>query len=158
MQSSWLGWTAAIAVGLCSLALMSTPAAATGAQIQASSRETIAPLGNGDEVVPVVAPGEEIGIACDALEYTAPNNDVRVVLTISAAPTDTPSPGYKKVLATNEQLTKGAVRVTIPEMPDLANRTVHVDVYVVNAQGARDCDAGHMRIADRSKHPKGKQS
>ncbi len=158
MASARLGRAAVAAAGLSALALMSAPAAATGARIQASTPETIAPLGSGDEVVPVVAPGEEIGIACDALEYTAPANDVRVVLTISSAPSDTASLGYKKVLATNEQLTKGTVRVTIPKTPDLANHTVHVDVYVVNAEGARDCDAGHMRIADRSKHPKGKQS
>ena len=158
MQSAWMGRAAAAAAGLCTLALMSAPAAASSVKSHASTPETIAPLGSGDEVVPVVAPGEEIGIACDALQYTAPNNDVRVVLTISSAPTDTPSPGYKKVLATNEELTKGAVHVKIPEVPDLANRTVHVDVYVVNAEGAHDCDAGHMHIADRSKHPKGKQS
>jgi len=158
MQSAWMGRAAAVAAGLCLLVLMSVPAAASGVRIHASSPETIAPLGNGDEVVPVVAPGEEIGIACDALEYTAPDNDVRVVLTISAAPSDTASPGYKKVLATNEQLTKGAVHVKVPDMPDLTNHTVHVDVYVMGANGARDCDAGHMRIADRSKHPKGKQS
>ncbi|MBU6444076.1 MAG: hypothetical protein KGR48_09200 [Alphaproteobacteria bacterium] len=158
MASARFGRAAAAAVGLCSLALIGGPAVATGAVVHTSTPESIAPLSSGDEVVPVVAPGEEIGIACDALQYTAPNNDVRVVLTISSAPSGTPSPGYKKVLATNEQLTKGAVRVTIPETPDLANHTVHVDVYVVSAEGARDCDAGHMRIADRSKHPKGKQS
>ena len=158
MQGAWMGRAAAAAAGLSALALMSASAAATGAKIQASSPESIAPLGSGDEVVPVVAPGDEIGIACDALQYTAPNNDVRVVLTISSVPSDTASPGYKKVLATNEELTKGAVHVKIPETPNLANHTVHVDVYVVNATGARDCDAGHMRIADRSKHPKGKQS
>ena len=113
----------------------------------------------GDEVVPVVAPGEEIGIACDALEVTAPDNDVRVVLTISAAPTgEQPALGYKKVLATNEELTKGAVRVRIPEVPELENHTVNVNVYVVNGDGSRKCDAGHMRIADGLKHPKGKQS
>jgi hypothetical protein len=113
----------------------------------------------GDEIVPIVSPGEEIGIACDALEYTAPDNDVRVVLTISAAPTgDAPAPGYKKVLATNEQLTKGAVHVRIPDTPDLANHTVAVAVYVVNDGQARGCDAGHMHIADRSVQPKGDHS
>ena len=113
----------------------------------------------GDEVVPVVAPGEEIGIACEALEVTAPDNDVRVVLTISAAPADEqPGLGYKKVLATNEELTKGAVRVRIPQVPELENHTVNVNVYVVNGDDSRKCDAGHMRIADGLKHPKGKQS
>jgi hypothetical protein len=108
--------------------------------------------------VPVVAPGEMIGIACEALSYSAPDNDVRVVLTISATPSGSEDPGYKKVLATNEQLTKGAVHVRIPEVPDLANRTVDVNVYVVNAMGSHSCDAGHMHIAHRLKKPNGKQS
>ena len=145
-------------IGIASLtaALMAgAPAFANGKPAPVNKIEHFAP---GDEIVPIVAPGEEIGIACDALEVTAPDNDVRVVLTISAAPTDAPSPGYKKVLATNEELTKGAVHVRIPEMPDLANHTVNVNVYVVNAAGSHNCDAGHMRIADRSQHPKGEQS
>lgn len=98
--------------------------------------------------VPIVTLGQEIGIACDALQYRAPGNDVRVVLTISAPPKSSTEPGYRKVLATNEQLSKDAVRVRIPQIPDLANHTVNVDVYVVSANGARNCPAGRMRIAD----------
>lgn len=145
-------------IGIASLAatlMAAAPAYANGMSGPANKIDHFAP---GDEIVPIVAPGEEIGIACDALEVAAPNNDVRVVLTISAAPTDGPSPGYQKVLATNEELTKGAVHVRIPEVPDLANHTVNVNVYVVNADGARNCDAGHMHIAERSQHAKGKQS
>lgn len=153
MRISWLAVAA-----LSATALAAVPATASSVPTPTGKIDHFAPLGAGDEVVPVVAPGEEIGIACDALEYTAPDNDVRVVLTISAAPSDQPAPGYRKVLATNEKLTKGAVRIKIPEVPDLANRTVNVDVYVVSAAGAHACDAGHMRIAERLQHPKGKQS
>lgn len=98
--------------------------------------------------VPVVALGEEIGIACDALQYRAPGNDVRVVLTISAPPSSSAATGYRKVLATNQQLSKDAVHVRIPKIPDLVNHTVKVDVYVVSAKGASNCPAGSMRIAD----------
>ena len=147
----------AIAIAALAAVLAASPALA---QDTPPSPTTNYPaLGPDDEVVPVVAPGEEIGIACDALEVTAPDNDVRVVLTISAAPTDPkPALGYKKVLATNEELTKGAVRVRIPKVPDLENHTVNVNVYVVNADGAHNCNAGHMHIADGLKHSKGKQS
>lgn len=141
--------------GLVATLLAAAPAYANGKPVPAEKIDHFAPQ---DEIVPIVAPGEEIGIACDALEVAAPDNDVRVVLTISATPSDAPSPGYQKVLATNEELTKGAVHVRIPEMPDLANHTVNVNVYVVNAEGARNCDAGHMHIADRSQHAKGEQS
>lgn len=149
-------------IGIAALTVAALVSGAACAQTQKPLTTKIPPfaqLGPEDEVVPVVAPGEEIGIACDALQYTAPDNDVRVVLTISAVPTDPQSAvGYKKVLATNEELTKGAVRVRIPEVPDLENRTVNVNVYVVNGDAARNCDAGHMHIADGLKHPKGKQS
>lgn len=145
-------------VALAAAALAAGPAQAQAQKPPLNNVSQFAPS-SPDEVVPIVAPGEEIGIACNALEYTAPDNDVRVVLTISAEPTeDKPAPGYKKVLATNEELTKGSVRVRIPDVPDLQNRTVNVNVYVVNGEASRNCNAGHMHIADGLKHPKGKQS
>ena len=139
---------------LCAAALAAVPARAGDAAAAGAYPD----LGPNDEVIPVVAPGEEIGIACAALVDALPSNDVRVVLTISSAPTDAPAPGYRKVLATNEQRLNGSVRVRIPKIADLDNRTVNVDVYVVNGEAAQNCDAGHMRIADRLKHPKGKDS
>jgi hypothetical protein len=99
------------------------------------------------EIVPQVTPGDRISIACDALAKSNPDSDVRVVLTISAMPGETP-PGYKKVLATDAQVAYGAVRVRIPTVPDIADHTVNLDVYVVNEQGSKSCDAGHVKITD----------
>ncbi len=130
----------ALAAGLC--------AAPACANTFTSGAAKIGPFAHADQTVPVVALGEEIGIACDALQYRAPGNDVRVVLTISAPPSASAGTGYRKVLATNQQLSKDAVRVRIPKIPDLVNQTVKVDVYVVSAKGARNCPAGRMRIAD----------
>jgi hypothetical protein len=101
------------------------------------------------ETVPFVNPGDQIGIACTALTRSDADSDVRVVLTISAAPGDE-GPGYKKVLATDEQISHGAVRVRIPTAPDLEDRTVNVDVYVVDDKGTQSCDAGHMKIVRRA--------
>src|ERR1700761_7080275 len=70
----------------------------------------------GREVVPDVAPGDEIMIACAPIEQRGESSDVRVVLTISAMPNDVP-PGYKKVLATDEQLGKYGVKVRVPDVP-----------------------------------------
>src|SRR4051794_20478296 len=64
-----------------------------------------ATFGKHSEVVPDVAPGDEIVVACAPIQERDANADVRVVLTISALPSETP-PGYKKVLATDEQLSK----------------------------------------------------
>ncbi len=33
-----------------------------------------------------------------------------------------------------------------PDVPDIANHTVKVKVYVTDAKGTRACDAGRVRI------------
>ncbi|HEY3778398.1 MAG TPA: hypothetical protein VGL35_10115 [Rhizomicrobium sp.] len=93
-----------------------------------------------------VIPGDDIVIACDAVEKRAADSDVRVVLTISAMPGDT-GPGYAKVLATDEQLLKDAVRVRIPELATLEDHTVGLDVYVVGDSIAQHCNAGRVKIS-----------
>jgi|HubBroStandDraft_6_1064221.scaffolds.fasta_scaffold792776_1 hypothetical protein len=107
---------------------------------------TITPYAPGDEIMPNVLPGDQIAIACGALEQRSADSDVRVVLTISAVPGES-GPGYKKVLATDAQLLKDAVRVRIPSVPDLAEHTVDLNVYVVDDKGSQQCDAGHMKIS-----------
>ena len=47
----------------------------------------------------------------------------------------------------NEQLLKDAVRVRIPQLPNLEDHTVGLDVYVVGSANAEHCDAGHMKIS-----------
>ena len=103
-------------------------------------------LSGGDEVVPSVTPGDQIAIACDALQNRTANSDVRVVLTISAIPGETDT-DYTKVLATDEQLLKDSVRVRIPTVPELDDHTVDVNVYVVGDSGEQRCRAGHMKIS-----------
>jgi hypothetical protein len=95
---------------------------------------------------PDLVPGDNIEIACEAVEKRAADSDVRVVLTISAMPGES-APGYQKVLATDEQLLKDAVRVRIPELPTLEDHTVGVDVYVVGTTSAEHCDAGQVKIS-----------
>jgi hypothetical protein len=95
---------------------------------------------------PDLLPGDHIEIACEAVEKRAADSDVRVVLTISAMPGES-APGYQKVLATDEQLLKDAVRVRIPQMPNLEDHTVGLDVYVVGSTTAEHCDAGRVKIS-----------
>ncbi|MBI3676052.1 MAG: hypothetical protein HY243_05490 [Proteobacteria bacterium] len=106
------------------------------------------PLDADGEVVPIVVPGEEIAISCDVLEATKheTDSDVRVVLTLAAAPGDA-GPGYKKVLATDEERIDGSVRVKIPSTPDIQEHTVDLTVYVLGNQGAQFCDGGHLKIS-----------
>lgn len=116
-------------------AIAQLPSAATATSVQ-----------NEPKPYPDVIPGDNIMIACDAVEKRAADSDVRVVLTISALPGET-EPGYAKVLATDEQLLKDAVRVRIPQLPSLEDHTVGLDVYVVGSANDEHCDAGHMKIS-----------
>jgi hypothetical protein len=131
---------------LCSLAAIAfaNPVWAQGDSKIAATPSSGLPDDADVEVVPFVNVGDQIGIACTALSKSNPQSDVRVVLTISAQPGD--APGYNKVLATDEQVAHGAVRVRIPTVPDLEDHLVNVDVYVVGDQSAQSCNAGHMKI------------
>ncbi|MBV8975932.1 MAG: hypothetical protein JO261_15890 [Alphaproteobacteria bacterium] len=101
----------------------------------------------GAEGLPDLAPGDDVAIACEPIERVADPSDVRVVLTIAAAPGDS-SPGYKKILALDEKLTGSAVHLKVPDAPDLPNHTVNLSVYVVDKAQSNDCDAGQYRIVD----------
>jgi len=133
--------------GLAGIAvLMLTAPAVAGAPGLAQLPAAITPYAPGDEIVPSVMPGDQIAIACGALEQRSAESDVRVVLTISAVPGES-APGYKKVLATDAQLLKDAVRVRIPDVPDLEDHTVDLNVYVVDDKGSQQCNAGQMKIS-----------
>lgn len=127
-----------------SAALLLIPAVAANAQLPPPADPVAAT--SDTSAFPDVIPGDNIMIACDAVEKRAANSDVRVVLTISAVPGES-TPGYQKVLATDEQLLKDAVRVRIPDLPTLEDHTVGLDVYVVGAASAQHCDAGRMKIS-----------
>ena len=122
------------------------PALTAMAQLPAAATATAAAPQNEPKPYPDVTPGDNIMIACDAVEKRAADSDVRVVLTISAVPGEA-APGYAKVLATDEQLLKDAVRVRIPQLPSLEDHTVGLDVYVVGSANDEHCDAGHMKIS-----------
>jgi hypothetical protein len=115
------------------------------AQLPVSST-SVAPKSETPAPFPDVTPGDNIVIACDAVEKRAADSDVRVVLTISALPGESTT-GYAKVLATDEHLFKDAVRVRIPQIQNLEQQTVGLDVYVVGSASAGHCDAGHMKIS-----------
>jgi hypothetical protein len=123
------------------------PPSQTASSVASAAMGSTLPPDADVEIVPQVTPGDRISIACDALTKSNPQSDVRVVLTISAIPGETP-PGYKKVLATDEHVAYGAVRVRIPTVPELEDHTVNLNVYVVNDQGSTSCDAGHVKITD----------
>ena len=93
--------------------------------------------------VPTLSRGEQFGVNCGCMG--APHSDVRVVLHLSSDRDESPT-GYKKLLATDQTIDHGALRVRVPDAPGLANHTVDVEVYVVGRNGARTCNAGKVKI------------
>jgi hypothetical protein len=102
----------------------------------------IAPTAMADPPL-TIARGQQLGIACACASGSGA--EVRVVLALDKAADEAPT-GYGKVLATDQHMGKGSVLVTVPDTPDLANHTVRVRVYVVDAKGAHSCDAGTLKI------------
>ena len=107
--------------------------------------KSVVPVMPSDAQLPDLAPGDDVAIACEAIQRVADPSDVRVVLTIAAMPGDS-SPGYKKILALNEKVTGSAVHLKVPNAPDLENHTVNLSVYVVDGASNNDCDGGQYRI------------
>lgn len=130
-------------IGLAAAALTSSVNAQ--APLQIASATAVEGVSDSNEVVPNVVPGDEIVVACAPIEQREANSDVRVVLTIAAAPREM-TPGFKKVLATDEQVGKYGVRVRVPNIPDLPDHTVNLNVYVVGEKISRGCDGGHLRV------------
>ena len=71
--------------------------------------------------------------------------DVQVVMKLDNPPGDRQT-GYNAVLATDTTIVQHSVNVHVPDVPDLANHTVDVKVYVTDAKGTRACDAGRIRV------------
>jgi hypothetical protein len=92
--------------------------------------------------IPSAARGQFLGLACANVER-ATADAVRVVMSLAA---DEPSTGYTGVLATDQTITSGTVHVRVPDLPDLAQHTVRIRIYVTDAKGVHSCDAGRVRI------------
>jgi len=139
MSKIWIGTAV-----LTATAMLAAPAFAQTPNPNAKFTQIASP-DNNTEALPDLAPGDDVAIACEAIERVADPSNVRVVLTIAAVPGDT-SPGYKKILALNEKVTGSAVHLKVPNAPDLENHTVNLSVYVVDTGHSNDCEAGQYRI------------
>jgi hypothetical protein len=129
---------------LASALVLSAPAWASGFETQTRMNMPGITSETGAGQITSVKPGEPIAIACNAL-MAGPGADVRVVLTLAPVSGETET-GYQKLMATNEEVLKGAVRFRIPDTQGLENHTVHLRVYVVSDKGSQSCDAGLMKI------------
>jgi len=133
----------AYAIGFAVLLAAVTPAAANGITTVTARITTYAPADPGGDGIPTVTRGTQFAIACDGI--TSSGNDVRVVMSLDDTAGDAPT-GYSAVLATQQTVALHAVQVQVPDIPDLANHTVTVKVYVTDASGIKTYDAGRLRI------------
>jgi len=136
MRALWI----AIAI----VAASSAPALANGIQMMPGHLLPYAPLNeSGGGSVPTINRGDQFAIACDNIKSAG--SDVRVVMSLDDT-ADQQSTGYNAVLATKQVLSRHAVKVQVPDVPDLVNHTVTVKVYVTDAKGTKACDAGRVHI------------
>jgi hypothetical protein len=135
MRVLWLGFAALLATG--------TPALANGIVTVPGRLWSYATTDVGGAAIPTVTRGTEFAIACDGIK--ANGAQVRVVMSLDTASGDAPT-GYSSVLATKQTVARHAVHVQVPDVPDIANHTVDVKVYVTDAKGTKACDAGRVRI------------
>ncbi len=127
--------------GVALAALSCTPAMANGITVVPGRILSYATTDLGGAGVPTVNRGDLFAISCANIR--ARNTDVRVVMSLARGETPT---GYSAVLATNQTVAPHAVHVQVPDVPDIANHTVTVKVYVTDAKGTRACDAGRVHI------------
>jgi hypothetical protein len=122
-------------------ALACTPAMANGIDVMPGRIVGYATTDLGGAGVPTVNRGDLFAISCDNIR--AAGSDVRVVMSLATGEQPT---GYSAVLATNQSVARHAVHVQVPDVPDIANHTVNVKVYVTDAKGTKACDAGRVHI------------
>jgi hypothetical protein len=90
-----------------------------------------------------VKPGETFTITGECVTRVHSAESLRVVLTI--ADTDV-APGYRSVLATDQEIRPGGLFVRVPDMPEAANRIFQVKVFRLGHETPEICDAGSIRI------------
>jgi len=92
--------------------------------------------------VPLVARGQYLGVACANIDRVA-SETIRVVMYLSQ---NEPPAGMKGVLAIDQTITPGTIHVRVPNIAELADHTVFVRVYYLDAGSRHFCDAGNIRI------------
>lgn len=129
------------------IAIVTTVTAGAALASPPYANELMLPAGgakaaHAETAVPQVARGQFLGLSCAAVERAA-KDTVRVVMSFVAGGTET---GYAGVLATDQTISGRTVHVRVPDLPDLAEHTMSVRIYVADHDGLHSCDAGRVRI------------
>jgi len=96
-----------------------------------------------------VKPGETFTITGECITRVHSAENLRVVLTI--ADTDTAMPGYRSVLATDQEIRGNTLQVRVPDLPEAANRIFQVKVFRLGEDSPVICNAGAIRIGGQTR-------
>jgi hypothetical protein len=96
-----------------------------------------------------VKPGETLSIVGDCVMPLHSAENVRVVLTLTDSLASV-EPGFRSVLATDQEVRGNALQVRVPDLPEAANRTFQVRVFRLGEQAPEVCDAGAIRIGGQA--------
>ena len=91
-----------------------------------------------------VKPGETFSITGECITKVHSAENLRVVLTI--ADSNAAMPGYRSVLATDQEIRAGGLYVRVPDLPEAVNRVFQVKVFRLGQEIPEICDAGSIRI------------
>ncbi|MBV9419954.1 MAG: hypothetical protein JO348_09290 [Alphaproteobacteria bacterium] len=98
--------------------------------------------GMGGDAIPVVGRGDRYQVACD--DISGANAQVRVVMAL--ADDEDGDAGFAAVMATNTRVIGHGVKFVVPDLPDIANHTMNVKVYVTDGESTHACNAGRVKV------------
>jgi hypothetical protein len=91
-----------------------------------------------------VQPGATFVITGDCVMRTGSVDNLRVVLTFADMAAGTP--GYRAVVATDQEIDSNGLSVRVPDLPEAANRIFSVKVFRLGEETPQVCSAGNIRI------------
>lgn len=100
--------------------------------------------GAAEQITDVVA-SQTLTITGDYVMRANAPETLQVVLALANAE-DAASPGYRAVVATDQEFGSTGLQVRVPNMPEAANHIFQVKVFQLGALAPRVCDAGSIRI------------
>jgi hypothetical protein len=91
-----------------------------------------------------VQPGETFMITGECVARVKSADNLRVVLTF--ADSDAIQPGYRSLVATDQEINADGLSVRVPDLPEAANRIFSVKVFHLGQDVPEICDAGSIHI------------